>query len=92
MNGFVRLLPDYAVYTCQTETGRSITAIHVDNALTVANTKHMLAETCTLLHRLFKMKEEDPDWLMNFQLIDDCKCHTVTISQTKYINTLLKRH
>ena len=91
-NGFVRLLPDYAVYTRQTETGRSITAIHVDNALTVANTKHMLAETRALLHRLFEMKEEDPDWLMNFQLIDDRKRHTVTISQTKYIDTLLKRH
>ena len=50
----------------------------------------MLAETRVLLHRLFEMKEEDPDWLMNFQLIDDRKHHTVTISQTKYIDTLLK--
>ena len=89
-NGFVRLLLDYAVYTRQTETGRSITTIHVNNALTVANTKHMLAETRALLHRLFEMKEEDPDWLMNFQLIDNHKRHTITISQTKYINTLLK--
>ena len=92
MTGFVRLLPDYAVYTHQTETGQSITAIHVNNALTVANTKHMLAETHTLLHRLFEMKEEDPDWLTNFQLIDNCKRHTNTISQTKYIDTLLKRY
>ena len=89
-NGFIHLLPDYAIYTRQTKTGRSITAIHVNNALTVANTKHMLAETRALLHRLFEMKEEDPDWLMNFQLIDNHKCHTVTISQTKYIDTLLK--
>ena len=90
MNGFICLLLDYAIYTHQTETGQLITAIHVDNALTVANTKHMLAETCTLLHRLFEMKEEDPDWLMNFQLIDNHKRHTVTILQTKYINTLLE--
>ena len=89
-NGFIHLLLDYAIYTCQTETGWSITAIHVNNALTVANTKYMLAEMHALLHRLFEMKEEDPDWLMNFQLIDDRKRHTVTILQTKYIDTLLK--
>ena len=60
--------------------------------LTVTNTKHMLAKTHMLLYRLFEMKKEDPDWLMNFQLIDNCKCHTITISQTKYIDTLLKQH
>ena len=91
-NGFIRLLPDYAVYMCQTETGKSITAIHVDNALTVTNTKCMLADTRTLLHHLFEMKEENPDWLMGFQLFDDRKLHTVTISQAKYIDVLLKRH
>ena len=91
-NGFVCLIPDYTVYTRQTKIGRSITAIHVDNALTVANTKHMLADTRMLLHKLFKMKEEDPDWLMGFQLLDDRKQRTVTILQTGYIDMVLKRH
>ena len=70
-NGFVHLLPNYAVYMCQTKTGKSITVIHIDNALTVASTKHMLTDTHALLHCLFKMKEENPDWLMEFQLFDD---------------------
>ena len=83
-NSFICLLSDYAIYMCQTETGQSITTIHVDNALTVINMKCMFVKMCTLFHRLFEMKEEDPHWLMNFQLIDDYKCSTVTILQTKY--------
>ena len=71
VNGFVYLLPDYAIYMCQTKTGKSITATHVDNAFTVASTKCMLADTCVLLHHLFEMKEENPDWLMGFQLFDN---------------------
>ena len=52
----------------------------------------MLTDTCALLHRLFKMKEENPDWLMEFQLFDNQKLHITTISQAQYINVLLKWH
>ena len=68
-----------------------ITAIHINNALTIASSRAMLAETHRELHSLFKMKEEDPDWLMGFKLIDNHKNHTVTISQAQYTGTLLKR-
>jgi len=88
---FVHLPFDYAVYTHHTATGMSITAIHIDNVLTIANSRAMLTETHHELHSLFKMKEEDPDWLMGFKLIDDHKNHTVTISQAQYTGTLLKR-
>lgn len=38
------------------------------------------------------MKEEDPDWLMGFQLINDaCKC-TVAICHKQYISTILKQY
>ena len=90
--GFVRTTSDPAVYTRCTATGNSITAIHVDNALTVADTKTMLKETRKILHSLFKMKEEDPDWLMGFKLTDDRQNRTVTLSQAQYIDTLLQHH
>jgi len=90
-HNFVRLPSNYAVYTRHTATGMSVTAIHVDNALTIANSRTMPAETHCELHSLFEMKEEDPDWLMGFKLIDDHKNHTVTISQAQYTGTLLKR-
>jgi len=88
---FVHLPSNYAVYTRHTATGMSVTAIHIDNALTIANSRAMLTETRRELHSLFEMKEEDPDWLMGFKLIDDHKNHTVTISQAQYTGTLLKR-
>ena len=78
---FARLPSDHAVYTRCTATGISITAIHVDNALTVASSKKMLAETRQALHDLFEMKEEDPNWLMGFKLINDRKKCTVSIHQ-----------
>ena len=68
---FIRISSDHAVYIHHTAMGISITAIHVDNTLTVASSKKMLAETRHALHDLFEMKEEDPDWLMGFKLIDD---------------------
>ena len=37
------------------------------------------------------MKEEDPNWLMGVKLTDDCCKCTVTLSQTQYVELLLKR-
>ena len=37
------------------------------------------------------MKEEDPDWLMGVKLTDNCHKHMVTLSQTQYVELLLKR-
>ena len=70
-HNFICISSDHAVYTCHTAMGISITAIHVDNVLTVASSKKMLAKTRHALHNLFEMKEEDPDWLMGFKLIDN---------------------
>ena len=36
------------------------------------------------------MKEEDPDWLMGVKLTDDRRKRTVTLSQTQYVESLLK--
>ena len=88
-SGFVRISADYAVYTRHSKKGTSITAIHVDNALMVTDTKAMLKQTWKLLHSLFEMKEEDPDWLMGIKLTDDRKNGTINLSQVQYINMLL---
>ena len=57
-NRFIHLLPDYAIYMCQTETGQLITAIHVDNALTVANMK------CMLIWKVCLPRKEGMLWWM----------------------------
>ena len=56
-NGFICLLPDYAIYMHQTKTRKLITAIHIDNALTMSSIKCMLADIHALLHLLFEMKQ-----------------------------------
>ena len=59
--GFNHLPSDPAVYIRHAATDTAITMIHINNALTVANSKQMLEDTCQLLHSLFEMKEEDPN-------------------------------
>lgn len=88
---FICCASDHAVYTRHTKTGRSIIAWHVDNAITVSSSIETLAETCAELHKLFEMKEEDPDWLMGFILTDNRKNCSVAISQAQYVDTILKR-
>ena len=43
--GFNHLPSDPAVYICHAATDTAITVIHVDNVLTVANSKQMLKDT-----------------------------------------------
>ena len=92
LSNFVHINADYAVYTHHSKKGTSITAIHIDNALTVTDTKAMLKQTRKLLHSLFEMKKEDPDWLMGIKLTDDRENGTINLSQAQYINMLLRHH
>lgn len=91
-SGFICTASDPAIYTHCTATGNSITTIHINNALTVTDTKIMLNETQKVLHSLFEIKEEVPNWLMGLKLMDDHENCTVTLSQAQYINILLQHH
>ena len=37
------------------------------------------------------MKEEDPNWLMGFLLVENPTTQTISIDHSQYINTILKR-
>jgi len=37
------------------------------------------------------MKEEDPNWLMGFLLVENPAAQTISIDHSQYINTILKR-
>ena len=43
------------------------------------------------MHKLFKMKEEDPNWVMGFKLIKNHKEATISIDHSLYINAVLRR-
>ncbi|EMD35853.1 hypothetical protein CERSUDRAFT_124463 [Gelatoporia subvermispora B] len=89
--GFRQLFTDNAVYIRDTELGTTITGIHVDNALTFSSSRKELAAARHDLHSLFEMKEEDPNWIMGFELFDDRKQGTISISHEKYIISILRR-
>ncbi|GBE80639.1 Retrovirus-related Pol polyprotein from transposon TNT 1-94 [Sparassis crispa] len=89
---FHRLICDSAIYVRRTETGaNSILAIHVDNTLSFSDSAEEFASVRKQLHSIFEMKEEDPNWLMGFELIDNPQEHTVSISHRQYISTILRR-
>jgi len=62
---------DTSIYVCHSKPSVVILAMHVDNIMSFADSDHKLKCTHVQLHGLFKMKHEDPCWLMGFQLIDD---------------------
>lgn len=89
--GYHRLDSDNAVYVRCTKMGQCILAIHVDNFLSFADAPSELKRAQAELHSLFEMTTEDPNWIMGFQLIDEPRAKTISISHRQYISTILKR-
>ena len=89
--GWTQIKTDGAVFVRDTDSGSAMMAVHVDNFVTFADSKEELSRVRKELHLTFEMKEEDPDWLMGFRLIDDRERRTVTILHTQYIDTILER-
>jgi hypothetical protein len=63
----------------------------VDNFLSFASTQEFLELIRKELHATFEMKEEDPNWIMGFQLIEDRMQETIKISHSTYIDSILRR-
>ena len=64
MVGYDQLTSDTAVYLRNCNDDITILAIYVDNVMSFGNTKPGLSKSRAELHKLFKMKEEDPNWVM----------------------------
>ena len=89
--GYSQLHSDNAVFVRKRSIGTAITAIHVDNMVTIADSTKELGRARKRLFEVFEMKEEDPNWMMGFQLIEDTKEQTISISHERYIETVLNR-
>ena len=61
-----QLTSDTAVYLCNCNDDITILIIYVDNVMSFRNTKPRLFKSQAELHKLFEMKEEDPNWVMGF--------------------------
>ena len=89
--GYHHTYSDSAVYVCQIQQDIIILAIHVDNFLSFGNIQSGLKSAQKQLHETFEMKEEDPNWLMGFLLVENPTTQTISIDHSQYINTILKR-
>ena len=84
-----QLTSDTAVYLCNHNDDITILVIYVDNVMSFGNTKPGLSKSRAELHKLFEMKEEDPNWVMGFKLIENCKEATISIDHSLYVNAVL---
>ena len=83
---------DATVYVRKTANSDiTILAIHVDNVLSFGNTSTGLKIARNQLHKTFAMKEEDPNWVMGFQLIENRAQRTIAMNHRQYIDTILRR-
>lgn len=83
---------DTAVYVRRSNVGHVvILAIHVDNILSFRDNLDGLKVARAELHKIFKMMEEDPNWVMGFQLIENRHERTIAIDHSQYIEALLRR-
>jgi Reverse transcriptase (RNA-dependent DNA polymerase)/GAG-pre-integrase domain len=89
--GYHRTYSDSAVYIRQILQDVIILTIHVDNFLSFGNTQLGLKSARKQLHETFEMKEEDPNWLMGFLLVENPATQTISIDHSQYINTILKQ-
>jgi hypothetical protein len=90
--GYHQAYSDNAVYVrLSANDDVTILAIHVDNVLSFGNTEAGLKLARNQLHKIFAMKEEDPSWVMGFQLIDNRAQRTISINHRQYIDAILRR-
>src|SRR5882762_3123451 len=89
--GYHQTYSDAAVYVHKSATSEVIIlVIHVNNVLSFGNTETGLKSVCKQLHKIFAMKEENPDWSMGFQLIENRVQQTISINHKQYIDTVLR--
>ena len=89
--GYIQLVSDTAVYIRRIHDVIIILTIHVDNILSFGNDKAGLAKAQAELHTIFEMKEEDPDLVMGFKLVENREEATISIDHSQYISAVLRR-
>ena len=89
--GYGQLTSDTAIYLHNHNDDITILAIYIDNVMSFRNTKPGLSKSRAELHKLFEMKEEDPNWVMGIKLIKNHKEATVSIDHSLYVNAVLRR-
>lgn len=91
-NGFTRLRSDYCAYTRRTGDTIAILLVWVDDIVTFTNHEDESNRIEKELQASFTIKSlGEPNLLLGIKVDRDHKNNTITLSQTHYIDTMLRR-
>lgn len=89
--GYKRLESDRCVYFLKTGTGRVFLSVYVDDMLMLADTPQMLKDAIDRLGKRVELKDlGEPKYILGIEVHHDKKTRTLTLSQRKQIDDLLK--
>jgi len=90
--GYKQISIDHSFYSRTTKAGQSIDTAHVDDMLAAMSTPEEMAKLKSDLKSYFKLVDLSPvKWLLGIHIEHNRKARTISLSQTSYIETVVKR-
>jgi transposase InsO family protein len=90
--GFVRCQTDPAVFSLRSGTNLAVLAIHVDDSTFTATSRLFLDKTKSKIAKKFKITDLGPiSWLLGVSIRRNEIERTISLSQTAYIDSILRR-
>jgi len=89
--GYVRISADHCIYMCNTTSGSSIVAIHVDDMAVAASNKAEMARLKEQLGKFFGLVDlGELKWLLGVAVTRNRRARTISLSQAAYIESIAK--
>lgn len=91
--GFNRLDSDYSVYVLRQGDAKTMIAIHVDDLIMISSSVEQLQSVKGMLCQEFEMTDMGPiAYCLGIQIKRDRKNRSISLSQSKYVEDVLKRY
>ena len=89
--GFTRASVDHSVFVKESDVGNAMVTIHVDDMVAAISNLETLAHIIADLSRIIDIVDMGPiKWFLGIMVTRDHIVHTISLSQTAYIDTILK--
>ena len=83
---------DPGVFSAHNDPHTTILAIHVDDCLITGSSSELIADYKHKLNQRYSLTDLGPvHWLLGIKIFRNREAHTVSLSQTSYIDTILSR-
>jgi len=83
---------DPGVFYAHTPSGFLVLTIHVDDCILTGTSCSAIAEYKSKIHALYPITDLGPiHWLLGIQVTRNRAAHTISLSQTSYVDTILRR-